>query len=90
MHILYGYVAGVERGITRVRRRDGGTINVLTKQQYNYGDNLVMEYDPLCNLVVNTHTAAEWEALARGDDMSEPPGIEEDDDAFYDETHFED
>lgn len=77
MNVLHGYV--VSGGpITRVRRKDGGFVNVLTDRDYSYGTNIVMLYDPMRDLVVGTHTQSEWAALQNGVNLDEePPGEEE-------------
>jgi hypothetical protein len=82
MDILRGYVIGVERGITRVRRYDGGVANLTTKRQYRNGENLVMLYDPLREFIAESYTVSEWAALQDGvnlDDLGPEPDDEEDD-----------
>jgi hypothetical protein len=87
MDILRGYVVGVERGITRVRRCDGGVVNLTTMRQYRSGENLVMLYDPLREFIAESYTVSEWAALQDGVNLEDTgPEPEEEDDY----TPFED
>jgi len=77
MSTLRGYVVGVERGFTRVRLTGGGVCPVLTKKQYKIGEHLVLIYDEIRDLITDTYTASEWQALIDGIDLDDP-GPEDD------------
>jgi hypothetical protein len=88
MDILRGYVIGVERGITRVRRCDGGVANLTTTRQYRNGENIVMLYDVLRDFIAESYTVSEWAALQDGanlDDTGPEDDEEPDEPATYED-----
>lgn len=82
MDIIHGYVMSAERGITRVRRQDGGYIVFATSRTYRKGDCVVLEFDPLLHEVVNSSTVCEWEARECGVNLDETPAEEIEDYEF--------
>ena len=90
MNIIRGYVGrGGRPGVVQVCRRDGGFIHVLTRHSYKYGQNVVVEYDPLRQLAVGIHTMSEWEARQEGVDLNEVPPEEEEDSCIPGEWDLE-
>lgn len=75
-HILRGIVIGAGP-IAKVRRLDGGLLNLATPKQYKYGTNIVMMYDASRNFVLDSFTVSEWEALQADVNLDDAPGKEE-------------
>jgi len=62
LEILQGVVVECRPPFARIRLLPTGVVSpVLTKKQYRYGERLVLLYDTIRDLIVETYTASEWE-----------------------------
>jgi hypothetical protein len=82
LQTLRGYVVGAVHNLPRVRLSNGVVTTILTLRQYKLGENLVLFYDGIRELITDSYTVSEWEALNSGADLNDAgPDTDEDEES---------